>query len=70
MQKLRIGTLVAGGDALTVIPPILPHGFECFTLTFWQTIGNMDLPETAKRLNEMLAEKDERFPASPSLGTR
>lgn len=58
MEKLRIGTMVWGGDALNDIPQILPHGFECFDVSFWLTTGNTDLKETATRLKEILAEKD------------
>ncbi len=55
MENIRIGTLVNGPDAVRVIPQILPHGFESFTLTFWQTTGNVDLPELAKRVHDALA---------------
>jgi sugar phosphate isomerase/epimerase len=58
MEKLRIGTLVGGNDAVRVIPQILPHGFESFSLTFWQTTGDTNLVETAKRVRELLADKD------------
>ncbi len=58
MEKLRIGTLVNGGDAPKVLPQIIPHGFECFSLTFWQTTGNIDLKELAKRVNEVLEKED------------
>ncbi len=54
---IRIGTLVNGADALRVIPQMLPHGFESFSLTFWQTTGATDLAETAKRLRDMLDEE-------------
>lgn len=53
---LRIGTLIGGGDAVRVIPQIAPHGFESFSLTFWQTTGTTDLVETAKRVRELQAE--------------
>lgn len=55
-NSLRIGTLVGGGDAVRVIPQIAPHGFESFSLTFWQTTGETDLAETAKRVRELQAE--------------
>lgn len=58
MQNLRIGTLVGGGYAIRVIPQILPHGFESFSLTFWQTTGNIDLIETAKKVKDLVDEKD------------
>lgn len=57
-DTLRIGTLVGGGDALRVIPQIIGHGFESFSLTFWQTTGTTDLAETAARLRELAAEHD------------
>lgn len=38
-DTMRIGTLVGGGDAVRVIPQIVGHGFESFSLTFWQTTG-------------------------------
>ncbi|MFC3747209.1 sugar phosphate isomerase/epimerase family protein [Paenibacillus sp. GCM10012306] len=52
-DTLRIGTLVGGGDAVRVIPQIVGHGFESFSLTFWQTTGETDLAETAKRVREL-----------------
>ncbi|MBI4976543.1 MAG: sugar phosphate isomerase/epimerase [Spirochaetes bacterium] len=57
MNHIKIGTLVAGNDALRVIPQIIPHGFESFSLTFWQTTGSIDLADLAKRLNVICAEK-------------
>jgi len=58
MDTLRIGTLVNGGDAVRVIPQILPYGFESFSLTFWQTTGDIDLAETAKKVREIIDEKN------------
>jgi sugar phosphate isomerase/epimerase len=58
MQNIRIGTLVGGADAVRVLPQIIPHGFESFSLTFWQTTGNTNLAETAKQIKELLADKD------------
>lgn len=55
---LRIGTMVAGQDAVRVIPQILPHGFESFNLTFWQTTGEVDLKELAKQVREITDEQD------------
>lgn len=59
MKNLQVGTLVSGSDALRVIPQIIPYGFECFSLTFWQTTGSLDLSETAKQVQELLADKDQ-----------
>lgn len=57
MNSLRIGTLVSGDNAVNVLPQIIPYGFESFSLTFWQTTGNTNLVETAKRVKDILAEK-------------
>lgn len=58
MDKLRIGTLVSGGDAASHIPQILPHGFESFNITFWQSTGDIDLKEMAREIREELEGKD------------
>lgn len=58
MEQIRIGTLVNGLDATRVLPQIMPHGFESFALTFWQSTNNTDLSELAKQTKEILAEKD------------
>lgn len=57
-DTMRIGTLVGGGDAVRVIPQIIGHGFESFSLTFWQTTGETNLTETAARVRELAAEHD------------
>jgi sugar phosphate isomerase/epimerase len=38
------------------ISQILPHGFETFALTFWQTIGDTDLKKTASEVKEVLGD--------------
>jgi sugar phosphate isomerase/epimerase len=58
VRKLRIGTLVDGTQAGRIVPQILPYGFECISLTFWQTTGDVDLQKLAQQLNEILAEND------------
>ncbi|WP_057914623.1 sugar phosphate isomerase/epimerase family protein [Peribacillus muralis] len=58
MKQIPIGTLVDGQDAVRVLPQIIPHGFESFGLTFWQSTRNLDLSETSKQVKEILAEKD------------
>lgn len=55
-HDIRIGTLVGGGDAVRVLPQIIPYGFESFGLNFWQTTGDVDLAETAKRVREIVDE--------------
>lgn len=65
---MRIGTLVGGGTADKVIPQIVGHGFESFTLTFWQTTGNTDLVEMAKRVRALAEEHDFVIPAVSVFG--
>jgi sugar phosphate isomerase/epimerase len=60
-MKIRIGTLVnGGGDARPgeYIRQILPHGFESFSVTFWQTLGGADLKRIAADVREALAGSD------------
>ena len=58
MEQIRIGTLVGGADAPRILPQIIPHGFESFGLTFWQTTGQTDLSELAKRVREITEAND------------
>jgi len=67
-NKLRIGTLVGGGNADQVIPQIVKHGFESFNLTFWQTTGSTDLAEMAKRVRALADEHDFVVPAVSVFG--
>jgi sugar phosphate isomerase/epimerase len=60
-MKIRIGTLVnGGGDAKPgdYIRQMLPHGFESFSVTFWQTLGGADLKRIAADVRESLAGSD------------
>lgn len=57
-EDIRIGTLVqagAGHDPAGYIRQILPHGFESFSLTFWQTLGGVDLQKISEQIKEVLA---------------
>lgn len=52
---IRIGTLVKGTmGAPEYIRQILPHGFESFTLTFWQTTEGIDWPRLADEVASVL----------------
>ena len=46
-SDIRIGTLVSANNAPSVISQILPHGFESFSLTFWQNIDIDDWAQNA-----------------------
>jgi sugar phosphate isomerase/epimerase len=55
-EDIRIGTLVNGNaNAAGYIQQILPHGFESFSLTFWQTI-NVDVKKVAAEVKEALGD--------------
>jgi sugar phosphate isomerase/epimerase len=54
-DDIRLGTLVNGGaNTADYIRQILPHGFESFSITFWQTI-NVDVKKLAADVKEALA---------------
>jgi len=54
-ENIRIGTLVSGADKTgAYIRQILPHGFESFSITFWQTLGNINLETLASQVKDAL----------------
>src|SRR4029450_10523736 len=54
-QAIRIGTLVNGNErTASYISQILPHGFESFSITFWQILGKTDLKRLAGEVQEAL----------------
>jgi sugar phosphate isomerase/epimerase len=54
-EGIRVGTLVnAGSKSADYISQILPHGFESFQITFWQTLGDTNLRKLAKEVNAVL----------------
>ena len=55
---IRIGTLVSGNgdDPAGYIKQILPHGFESFSITFWQQIGGKDLHQMAAQVKDVLGD--------------
>jgi len=56
-DPIRIGTLVSGGvKTAGYIRQILPHGFESFSITFWQKIGETNLEQLAREVKEALAD--------------
>jgi len=55
-EPIRIGTLVNGGaGTANYIRQILPHGFESFSITFWQTLGDTNLKKLAAEVKDALA---------------
>jgi len=53
-HEIRIGTLVSGPGAASTIKHILPYGFESFSITFWQTLGGVDLKKLADEVKAVL----------------
>ncbi|HUU09788.1 MAG TPA: sugar phosphate isomerase/epimerase [Phycisphaerae bacterium] len=54
-EGIRIGTLVNGGpNAAEYIRQMLPHGFESFSITFWQTCLGTDLKKLAEEVKRVL----------------
>ena len=55
MQDIKIGTLVnAGQNSPKYIEQIAPHGFESYSIVFWQTLGATDLKRLAEELQPVL----------------
>lgn len=56
-RDIRIGTLVPGNPtADNYIRQILPHGFESFSITFWQTLGETDLKALSDKVMPLVEE--------------
>lgn len=55
-EDIRIGTLVNAAAGANYIKQILPHGFESFSLTFWQTLGDVSLKKLAAEVKEALGD--------------
>ena len=56
-QDIRIGTLVQGSPGTDAyIRQILPHGFESFSITFWQGLGDTQLAPLADKVMPVVRE--------------
>lgn len=54
-EKIRIGTLVgAGQKSPAYIEQIAHHGFESYSLTFWQSLGDTDLERLADEVKAVI----------------
>jgi len=54
---IRIGTLAPIGKGAHYLRQIVNHGFESFELTIGRHIGDLNLAEAAKEINEAIAGK-------------
>lgn len=58
-KDIRIGTLVScGQNTGNYIRQILPNGFESLSLTFWQTLGGLNLKQLAREVKEAIGDRD------------
>lgn len=55
LHDIRIGTLIGGAGAADMIRKLLPYGFESFSLTFGQQLGDTQLPRLAEEVRSALA---------------
>jgi len=56
---IRIGTLVSGNkNPVDYIHQIKPHGFESYSITFWQTLGDINLKNLALEVREEIGDSD------------
>jgi sugar phosphate isomerase/epimerase len=55
LLDIRIGTLTGGNPTTAdTIRSLLPHGFESFQITFWQTLGDTDLARLASEVSRTI----------------
>ncbi|MCL2720310.1 MAG: sugar phosphate isomerase/epimerase [Treponema sp.] len=54
MHEIKIGTLISAGNVKKVMPKLVKHEFETFSITFWETIGDCNLEELANDVKEIL----------------
>lgn len=60
ISGIRIGTLVdaKGAHPADYIKQIVSYGFESFSLTFWQTLGNVNLHQLATEVKGVIGDAD------------
>jgi sugar phosphate isomerase/epimerase len=65
-----IGTLVDGKqpDPAEYIRQVLPHGFESFQITFWETALHVDLDDLAARIYDVLCDTGVRISSLAIFG--
>ena len=54
MHDIKIGTLVSAGNVNKVMPKLVPYGFESFSITFWENLGDCDLRALADDVKRIL----------------
>ena len=57
MHDIKIGTLVDADRFRKTLKKLAGYGFETFSITFWQTLGEWNLESMAKEIKETLIRK-------------
>lgn len=71
-SDIRIGTLAsANKNTANYLKQIIPHGFESFSLTFWQKIGDVNLKTLAREVKDVLAQAQDLqlIPGKPIISS-
>ena len=59
LLDIRFGTLVkANEDPASYIRQIKQHGFESFSLFFWERVGDVNLEQLAREVGEAIGDAD------------
>ena len=56
MKQIKIGTCVPGGQAEKWLPHIVKAGFECVSINFHMTLGDVNLKELAVKVREIIGD--------------
>jgi sugar phosphate isomerase/epimerase len=65
-KDIRIGTIV--GPAPNYIRQIIPHGFESFSIMFWQKLNGCDLKKLAAEVREVIGGRDVKISSLSIFG--
>lgn len=55
-ESIRIGTLASADAGAKYVQQMMVHGFESFSITFWQRIGAINVKKLAAELKETLGD--------------
>ncbi|MBE5769784.1 MAG: sugar phosphate isomerase/epimerase [Clostridiales bacterium] len=53
-QPIKVGTCIPGHNFLSWVPHLKDKGFECFTVNYHMTLGDIVLEELAPQVNDLL----------------
>jgi len=68
MENIRIGTLVNAANAVDHIPTLVNLGFESLSITFWESTGDINLVELAKKARAMTDPADVKISSLSVFG--